>query len=530
MLLSGPWDLDNFPARTQVYRSCNKNNLGSGILVGRDIPGYVIHADSVSFRSYCDDGKPSYISLNLPKFAYLDIVKEDWKKYTLVSGPEGGSFKYGVYPLVLSFSSNLVIIWFLTVLVFISIHDSHHRYFSRIAKLASMLATINITIFVIRAMTQLSRDHHRIGAVTVRTVLHLITNDYCFIILDFLSILLLQICQLLNITRIFGRIVEKRIVFLTGLMFIICANVLWAISTFADPNKTSFHFSDILSPFVYLFRIALGASYACIITSYVISKWKFCFSATQLATLTILTIVIVFLQLVVFFCDIIHVWLSNLGELFNITCYLGSTIIVWEWLNRIEILTRKKEAQSILGRHLYEYEQTDHNIANYALKVQDALVRSDLSDKSPGSFNDSESCESILEPINGVSINHIVKSKSKDAPYIRTNNLAENDNDDESINQVQFKRKKTYKDYLGDNLQVPINRLTQFTDYVVMKSFGASTKSNYASTDSSDKNQKDIVRNRIGLDRPNDVFVYRNKDIVFDSDEDTVEMDADESI
>lgn len=103
--------------------------------------------------------------------------------------------------------------------------------------------------------------------------------------------------------------------------------------------------------------------------------------------LTLLALIIVLLQPGFFVADVANIWVDDLSEIFNTTCYVGSAVIVWEWVDHILILERKVQAQSVLGRPVYEDDQEDYHFAKYALKVQDAISRDSETGES-GSRND----------------------------------------------------------------------------------------------------------------------------------------------
>ncbi|GMF05948.1 unnamed protein product [Ambrosiozyma monospora] len=54
-----------------------------------------------------------------------------------------------------------------------------------------------------------------------------------------------------------------------------------------------------------------------------------------------------------FIADISNVWVSELSEVFNLTCYLISNIITWEWLNRMAQLERHEQKGGVLGRQFF---------------------------------------------------------------------------------------------------------------------------------------------------------------------------------
>ncbi|QLG73721.1 hypothetical protein HG535_0F02320 [Zygotorulaspora mrakii] len=508
------WKLD---PGDRNYASCQPQELGNGIIIGSLLPNIAYLADNIKFQSYCDGQLPVYNAARMTDFSYpyLDIVKEDWQAYIEADDILTGSFSYGIYPVLLSLTANFVITVFLTLLIFINIKSKHSKYTSILLKVGAVISSIKIIIFVTRALKELCRLHDDYGVATTYRIMLLFSSDLSFSILDLISIFLLQLCQVMIAIRLFSRNLEKRLVFLLGASLVIVANVLWAIPQFSDVINRDDPHAELLAPFVYLFRIAIAASYASTIISYGILKRRFCFATSQMAILTTLTVLVVLLQPALFLADVSNVWLSGVGELFNTTCYVGSTSIVWEWLDRLGVSERREQAQSILGRPIYEDEQSDYHIAKYALRVQKALTHA-----KSGNLEERKQISSLCEARSSSCTNFIdtegeITFQNDEANYIG------GQVDGESINQVKFKQQQSFKEVTQQKITVVCDRLLYYADQVVSKSWGTLSLSS-KSTDDSTKREK-MVRKRVGLDRPNEVYIYSTKDVIFEPDGDIEE-------
>lgn len=484
-----------------TYVSCKSQELGSGLLVGDILPDTVAFIEKAVFQSYCDDELPVY---NTAKdgaefFHYLDVVTEDWNKYLMRNGAYDGSFSYGVYPVVLSFTANFVITVFLTLLIFLNISGRRYKHTSRLLKMGAMISSINIVIFVTRALKKMKSEHDRYGVATARSIMSLYTSDLTFSILDLISIFMIQLCQVMIVNRLFPRDLEKRIVIFLGVPLVLISNILWAIPRFSKHIKNSPRHWDTLPPFVYLFRIALSTSYSCTITSYAFIKRRFCVQSFQMGILTILGVLVVLLQPALFLTNVSDAWLWGVGELFNTTCYVGSTFIIWEWLERLNTLERNEQAQSILGRPIYEDEQQDYQIARYALELQRALGE-DYDEDGEG-FSKLPSFIQDIPSSLYVSNSKVSSSFGKDRG---------------NFNQVKFNQRPAIKEILRQKLMNSYENLMgslgQFKHWSLeMLSVKSKKKAENAE-------REKIVRKRIGLDRRDGVYVYSTKDIVFESD------------
>lgn len=501
-----------------IYSSCGQLDLGNGLLVGDILSGIVSYVDDVKFQSYCEEGLPVYNAAKITdsSFHYPEVVEQDWQYYITSGDTMNGSFSYGIYPVVLSFTANFVITVFLTLLTFINIKGKQYRHASRLLKIGSIITSINIVIFVTRALKTLNEFHDKNGVATTQNIMTLFTSDLTFSILDLISVFLLQLCQVMIVIRLFPRDLEKRIVFFLGVSLVLVANILWAIPQFADSIHDKEQHWEILSPFVYLFRIAVAASYASTIIFYGILKRRFCFASSQMAILTALTALVVLLQPALFLADVSNVWLSGVGELFNTTCYVGSTSIVWEWLERLGLGERKEQAQSILGRPIYEDEQRHYHVAKYALRVQNALTYAEphIDDDDNGMKLEMISSASLL-PGSGTA-GSLENSGINYTQSINSKVLKGHSVERESVNQVKFKQQQSFKEATQQRITQVCDRILYYTDQAILKSLGTLSLSSKSTANSAKREA--MVRKRIGLDRPNEVYIYSTKDVVFESE------------
>ncbi|CCD22765.1 Rim21p NDAI_0A06100 [Naumovozyma dairenensis CBS 421] len=510
MTYNNIWRLS--PTDPYVYKSCNWLDLGPGLLVNDNLDQKARYIASIKFKSYCDGGSPVYMAsrlTGLSKYRYLDSVYLDWKKYITANNSIGGSFQYSIYSVVISFTANLVITIFLTVLVFINIRDKPYVKSSRLLKFASLIASLNLIIFVTRSLQKLATEHKTHGTVSTHYAMDLFTDDIAFIVLDFISTCIFQLCQVSIVIRLFERIQEKRIVFICGVCLTIVDNVLWVIPQLVEASGGGYVKRwEILPPFVYLFRISIATSYACVVISYIIRKRRQSYRSFQMVLLSFLTLITVIASPVFFIIDISDVWISELSEIFSTTCYIGATVIVWEYLDRLSVIERNDRAQSVLGRPIFEDEQHDYNFAKYALKVQKALIRSDSNTGSEAVGD-----EDLEEGLGN-------QADSMDNNVIHP--------EDESINQVRFDNKREFNEVAQEHLSNAIDKVLYFTDQIAIKSFGNYTSNSSSKNSDNSNERKKVVKRRLGLDKPKDVYVYELRDVVFPSDDEEEEEEEEE--
>ena len=363
-----------FQAPSRTYTSCEGTWLNDGVIVWSKLPGVFEHVKSALFKSRCFDSSPVYSSFvelqdGCP---FLPLIDYDWHRY-ITEDSYKGPFKYSIYAIVYSVTVNFIITVFLTVIVFINIPTKPSRKASYILKLGALLASMNLWIGVARVSKKTADTYTRYGYVSSNAFLNLLWDDKAFAIIDLVVVFLLQISQLQIVMRFFDRMLERRLVFYFGLFLILLTQLLWVIPTFSPTNENGMDSDiDILPPFVYLFRITLATCYASVVCFHISVKRHVCFRG-RMIFLTVLTIATVLLHPAFFIIDVSNVWIDDLSEIFNTTCYLASTVIVLEWTNRTHTMERKIQASSILGRPIYEDEEQNFHFAIYALRMQNAM-------------------------------------------------------------------------------------------------------------------------------------------------------------
>ncbi|CAL9732581.1 pH-response regulator protein palH/Rim21p [Monosporozyma unispora] len=531
------WRISNMGG-FQSYQTCMKLNLGNGILISRDIPNPVLYADHIQFRSYCYTFRPVYMAakhIGVPA-TYLPMFKKDWDAFTSVKNKVGRDFTSGIFPLLMSYSANFVLTVFLTFLSFLIIKSRPYLFASVVFKVGCLFCTVNL-IVAMSQMFILLRDQHVNQGVTISSqVIKLLAHSATFISLHFLSILTLQLSQVFIIMRTFERNREKRIILLCGIILTITTSVLWVapqLGTVVRQKKIDW---DILPVFVYLFRIAIEALYTCFILSYAVRQRKVWSKNFQMIFLTFLTVLSVLLLPGFFLADVANAWIAEFGEIFTDVCYISSTFLPWEWLERLAVLQRTERAQSVLGRPIYDNEQQDFAFAKYTLKVQDALQRhndnnsmsqahherSHDTTNSPTTntvWNGSEDENYELHdlPTSSLSMhgsNHVLVGSSTGIAH---NAPA----DHESINEVNFNAQERKSDILRDKIISTYNKFIYFTDQVILKKLGTDSVNSISNNDtskSSNKKRQQLIKKRIGLERPPETYLYNTKDVVFDSD------------
>lgn len=532
----------------ETYGSCVEMNLGNGILISKDIPNPVLYADDIQFQNYCYKDNPIYMAtkyVGIPA-SYLPMAEQDWKRYISVKYTVGRNFTSGIYALLVSYAANFVLTLFLTILAFLIIRPRPYLFVSTIFKTGCLLCTINTIITLSKVFVLLRDQHVHLGVTIPSQIINSLSHNITIVLLHFISLIMLRLCQVFIVMRTFERNKEKRIILFCGVILTIVTSVLWVTPHFASIIHHGQLDWDLLPVFVYLFRIAIETLYTCFIFSFALRQSKFWLKNLQMMFLTLLTILSVLLLPGFFIADVSNLWISQLGEIFNDACYISSVFLPWEWLERLSNLQRAERAQSILGRPIYDNEQQNYAFAKYALRIQHAQqeLYDNYDDEDDGNDNMThEPTTSIgFSNTNTRNINRRYTSEDNilglhhsgtvspsfgnrsNHPTARNSDNATEDvtSDHESINEINFNTKERKSDLLKAKFNSAYNNFILFTDQVILKKLGSESLSSTSNSDKakiSKKKKYQLIKRHIGLNKPPATYVYNTTDVIFDSDD-----------
>jgi hypothetical protein len=175
----------------------------------------------------------------------------------------------------------------------------------------------------------------------------------------------IYLAQVQTLMRIFPRKRDKVIIKWTGFCLIALTMIFAALYQFLRPSapppsrrSTSWQiFLQILPPLNYLFSIALATIYALCVFYYGIIHRRVAFRVPAGLILAFLSMACITMPIIFFCLDIWAQFVVGWGQYIRSTASIGSIVIVWEWIERVdeEELTRDGKS-GVLGRRIFEDE------------------------------------------------------------------------------------------------------------------------------------------------------------------------------
>lgn len=177
----------------------------------------------------------------------------------------------------------------------------------------------------------------------------------------------LWLAQAQTLIRLFPRHREK-IIIKWAAFFLISLDVIFsALNSFlySDPdsigNSMPKSFAHPIPALSYLFQLALGVLYAAWVVYYAIMKKRYAFYHPLMKNMVLvagISLGAILIPVVFFILDISKPEFTGWGDYVRWVGAAAASVVVWEWVERIEALEREEKKDGILGREVFDGDDT----------------------------------------------------------------------------------------------------------------------------------------------------------------------------
>ncbi|KAF1815951.1 PalH-domain-containing protein [Eremomyces bilateralis CBS 781.70] len=175
------------------------------------------------------------------------------------------------------------------------------------------------------------------------------------------SDIFLWLAQVQTLIRLFPRHKEKVLIKWIGFALILLDGTFSCLNTFmGNPVGRPRRFVDAIPALTYLFQLALSMLYAAWVIYYSITKRRYAFYHSMMwniSVVALLSIVAILTPVVFFITDISDATVAGWGDYFRWVGAAAASVIVWEWVERIEALEREDKKDGILGREVFDGDE-----------------------------------------------------------------------------------------------------------------------------------------------------------------------------
>jgi len=232
-----------------------------------------------------------------------------------------------------------------------------------IQKLATLTMTVSLIAYMVVSVEMLRQQYieGRYDADDLRAVNQVTVCQ----ILSYIAEFVIYLAQIQTLMRIFPRKRDKVIIKWTGLALISLTMIFCGLFTFLQPsapppgqrNSAWQTFLEILSPLNYLFSIALATIYALCVIYFGVVHRRVAFTIPAGFILACLSLACITMPIIFFCLDIWAEFVVGWGQYIRSIASIGSTVIVWEWIERVDEAEAKRDGKlGVLGRRIFEDE------------------------------------------------------------------------------------------------------------------------------------------------------------------------------
>ncbi|KAK8138914.1 Ph-response regulator protein palh rim21 [Apiospora sp. TS-2023a] len=229
-------------------------------------------------------------------------------------------------------------------------------------KVAALSVAVSLTIATVDTF-RVAEDQYKIGNANAEELQRLVAEGTQLKIIRIISDTFLWLAQAQTLIRLFPRQREKVIIKWTAFALITLDVIFGALNSFqytGPGNTRPRSFTDAVPALNYLFQLSLGLLYAAWVIYYSLMKKRYAFYhplMKNISLMAILSIFAVLVPVVFFILDISKSEFTAWGDYVRWVGAAAASVIVWEWVERIEALEREEKKDGILGREVFDGDE-----------------------------------------------------------------------------------------------------------------------------------------------------------------------------
>ncbi|TQS36565.1 hypothetical protein Golomagni_02979 [Golovinomyces magnicellulatus] len=234
-------------------------------------------------------------------------------------------------------------------------------------KAAALAVAISLTIATADTL-KVAESQYEVGYMDAEELQKKVENGMQLKIIRVISDAFLWLAQAQTLIRLFPRQREKIIIKWTAFALITLDELFSTLNAFAYKGSSRPRsFVDAAPALAYLFQLALSLLYAAWVIHYSITKKAFAFYHPQMKNIclvALLSLVSVLVPVAFFITDVSKPDVAGWGNYVRWVGAAAASIVVWEWVERIEALERNDIKDGVLGREVFDGDEMLHVCAS----------------------------------------------------------------------------------------------------------------------------------------------------------------------
>ena len=227
-------------------------------------------------------------------------------------------------------------------------------------KVAALTVAVSLTIATADTF-QAAQRQYIIGFMDATALRDEVLGSLEIRITRVISDVFVWLAQVQTLIRLFPRHKEKVLIKWIGFALILFDSIFSCLNSFlVDNQHQPRHFVDAIPALSYLFELALGLLYAAWVIYYSVTKRRYAYyhhKMRSIGLIAILSLIAILTPVVFFVTDVSNEDVAGWGDYFRWVGAAAASVVVWEWVERIEALERDEKKDGILGREIFDGDE-----------------------------------------------------------------------------------------------------------------------------------------------------------------------------
>ncbi|KAL1880508.1 hypothetical protein VTK73DRAFT_5895 [Phialemonium thermophilum] len=369
------------PSPTSSLHGCPSFTLPAGDRLSLANGQVLTVAEPATYRPACTASVLPIIIAN--GGGNLDIEEATDNSNSVIDLPTRDPFYASTFPQCYALAATTVIAYTLVIMLFITPRSFlqggvvvlGRRGFTNggtggtniggrpwLQKVAALTVAISLTIASANTF-RVAEDQYAKGFQNAQNLQSEVLGGTELKVIRIISDTFLWLAQAQTLIRLFPRQREKVIIKYTAFALITLDLIFQCLNSFRYTNQGNTRprsFTDAVPALSYLFQLSLGVLYAAWVIYYALMKKRYAFYHAQMKNMclvSVLSLLAILVPVVFFVLDISKPDFTGWGDYVRWVGAAAASVIVWEWVERIEALEREEKKDGILGREVFDGDE-----------------------------------------------------------------------------------------------------------------------------------------------------------------------------
>jgi hypothetical protein len=228
-------------------------------------------------------------------------------------------------------------------------------------KIATITVAISLTIATADTF-RVAQQQYDLGYTDANLLVDDVVGSLEIRIVRVISDTFLWLAQVQTLIRLFPRHKEKVTIKWLGFALVSLDTIFSILDDFVNQSARTRprSFQDAIPALAYLFELAISLIYASCVIYYSLSKRRFAFwhkRMSNICLVALLSLIAVLIPVVFFVLDVSKPDVAGWGDYIRWVGAAAASVVVWEWVERIEALERDERKDGILGREIFDGDE-----------------------------------------------------------------------------------------------------------------------------------------------------------------------------